>query len=156
MTRIGPARAAALVAAFELGRRGSWAPPKRGERVQEPAWVFELFRDLAHAEREQFHTVLLDVRRRLIKTVKISEGSLTQCPVAPRDVLREPLRIGAHGLLFVHNHPSSGDPTPSTEDFDLTQRLRVASELVGIVARDHVVVATGGYYSFVEAGRWRR
>ena len=108
VTGIGAARAAALVAAFELGRRGSWTPPKRGERVQEPAKVFGLFRDLAHAEREQFHTVLLDVRCRLIKTVKISEGSLTQCPVAPRDVLREPLRIGAHSLLFVHNHPSSG------------------------------------------------
>ena len=86
----------------------------------------------------------------------ISEGSLTQCPVAPREVLRVPLRIGAHGIIFVHNHPGSGDPTPSSEDADLTQRLRVASELVGITARDHVIVATGGYFSFVEAGRWRR
>lgn len=93
---IGRARAAALVAAFELGRRGAWAPPKCGERLQDPVRVYELLRDVAHADREQFHVVLLDVRCRLIKTAKISEGSLTQCPVAPRDVLREPLRIGAH------------------------------------------------------------
>ena len=109
-TGIGPARAAALVAAFELGRRGAWSPPKRGERLQDPARVYELLRDVAHAEREQFHVVLLDVRCRLIKTAKISEGSLTQCPVAPRDVLREALRVGAHGVIFVHNHPS-GYPT---------------------------------------------
>jgi DNA repair protein RadC len=152
---IGPARAAAIAAAFELGRRGAWAPPKRGERVLDPARVYELMRPLAHADREEFHTVLLDVRGRLIKTAKVAEGSLTQCPVSPRDALREPVRVGAHGVVFVHNHPS-GDATASEEDHHLTERLRAASELVGIVARDHVIVATGGYFSFVEAGRWRR
>jgi DNA repair protein RadC len=152
---IGPARAAAIAAAFELGRRGAWAPPKRGERVLDPARVHELMRPLAHAEREEFHTILLDVRGRLIKTAKVAEGSLTQCPVSPRDALREPVRVGAHGVVFVHNHPS-GDPAASGEDFQLTERLRAASELVGIVARDHVIVATGGYFSFVEAGRWTR
>ena len=152
---IGPARAAAIAAAFELGRRGGWSPPKRGERVLDPRRVFELMRPLAHAEREEFHTVLLDVRGRLIKTVKIAEGSLTQCPVSPRDALREPVRSGAHGVVFVHNHPS-GEAAPSPEDADLTDRLRAAAELVGVLARDHVIVATGGYYSFVEAGRWRR
>ncbi|ABS28113.1 DNA repair protein RadC [Anaeromyxobacter sp. Fw109-5] len=153
---IGPARAAAIAAAFELGRRGGWSPPKRGERILDPARVFELMRPLAHAEREEFHTVLLDVRGRLIKTVKIAEGSLTQCPVSPRDALREPVRSGAHGVVFVHNHPSGGDPSPSADDADLTERLRAAAELVGVLARDHVIVAAGGYYSFVEAGRWRR
>lgn len=152
---IGPARAAAIAAAFELGRRGAWSPPKRGERVLDPGRIAELMRPLAHAEREEFHTVLLDVRGRLIKTAKVAEGSLTQCPVSPRDALREPVRIGAHGVVFVHNHPS-GDASASAEDRDLTERLRAASELVGVVARDHVIVATSGYYSFVEAGRWRR
>jgi DNA repair protein RadC len=153
---IGRARAAAIAAAFELGRRGAWSPPKRGERVLDPGRVYELLRHVAHAEREEFHTVLLDVRGRLIKTVRISEGSLTQCPVSPRDALREAVRVGAHGIVFVHNHPSSGDPSPSAEDADLTARLRAASELVGVLARDHVIVASTGYYSFVEAGRWRR
>jgi DNA repair protein RadC len=100
---IGPARAAAIAAAFELGRRGAWSPPKRGERVLDPARVYELMRPLAHAEREEFHTVLLDVRGRLIRTVKVAEGSLTQCPVSPRDALREPVRIGAHGVVFAHS-----------------------------------------------------
>lgn len=153
---IGPARAAAIAAAFELGRRGGWAPPRRGDPVLDPARVHELMRPLAHAEREEFHTVLLDVRGRLIKTARIAEGSLTQCPVSPRDALREPVRIGAHGVIFVHNHPSSGDPSPSADDAALTDRLRSAAEVVGVVARDHVIVAASGYYSFVEAGRWRR
>jgi DNA repair protein RadC len=53
-------------------------------------------RPLAHAEREEFHTVLLDVRGQLIKTVKVAEGSLTQCPMSPRDALREPVRHRLH------------------------------------------------------------
>jgi DNA repair protein RadC len=152
---IGLARAAALVAAFELGRRGAWSPPARGERCLDPGRVHELLRHAAHAEREGFHVVLLDVRGRLLKAVQVAEGSLSQCPVSPRDALRPAVREGAHGIVFAHNHPS-GDPTPSPEDHDLTERLRAAAELVGVLARDHVIVAAGGYYSFVEAGRWRR
>jgi len=152
---IGLARAAAIVAAFELGRRGAWSPPRRGARCLAPVTVHELMRHAAHAERECFHVVLLDVRGRLLKVVQVAEGSLTQCPVSPRDALRPAVREGAHGLVFVHNHPS-GDPAPSPEDADLTERLRAAAELVGVLARDHVIVAASGYYSFVEAGRWRR
>ena len=152
---LSEARATGLVAAFELGRRGAWAPPRRGERCLDPGTVHELMRPLAHAPVEEFHVVLLDVRGRLLRTERIAQGSLTQCPVNPRDVFRSAVREGAHGIVFVHNHPSS-DPAPSPEDADLTERLRAGSELVGVLARDHVIVAAGGYYSFVEAGRWRR
>ena len=152
---VGLARAAALAAAFELGRRGAWDPPRRGDRCLDPGRVAELLRHAAHGERETFHVVLLDVRGRLLRAAQVAEGSLTQCPVSPRDALRPAVREGAHGVVFVHNHPS-GDPAPSPEDHDLTERLRAASELVGVLARDHVIVAAGGYFSFVEAGRWRR
>jgi DNA repair protein RadC len=152
---VGRARAAAIVAAFELGRRGGWSPPRRGERCLDPRRVHELMRHAAHAEREGFHVVLLDVRGRLLRAVQVAEGSLSQCPVSPRDALRPAIREGAHGVVFCHNHPS-GDPSPSPDDVDLTERLRAAADLVGVLARDHVIVAASGYYSFVEAGRWRR
>ena len=93
--------------------------------------------------------------------VPLSTGNVTdmyksmQCSVNPRDVFRVAVREAAHGIVFVHNHPS-GDPAPSPDDADLTERLRAAAELVGVLARDHVIVAAGGYYSFVEAGCWRR
>ncbi|MBI5068696.1 MAG: DNA repair protein RadC [Deltaproteobacteria bacterium] len=153
---LGQVRAALVAAAFELGRRGAWSPPKRGERCLDPSRVFELMRPLAHAPVEEFHVVLLDVRGRILRTERVAQGSVSQCPVAPRDVFRPPVREGAHGVVFVHNHPSGGSPEPSVEDVALTDRLREAAELVGVVARDHVIVATGGYFSFVEAGRWRR
>ena len=157
LRRLGLAevRAVALAAAFELGRRGAWAPPARGERCLNPTAVFELMRPVAHAPVEEFHVVMLDVRGRLIRTERVAQGSVSQCPVNPREVFRAAVREAAHGVVFVHNHPS-GDPTPSPEDADLTERLRVGAELVGVLARDHVIVSAGGYYSFVEAGRWRR
>jgi DNA repair protein RadC len=153
---LGEVRATGLAAAFELGRRGAWAPPKRGERCLDPGRVSELMRPVAHAPVEEFHVVLLDVRGRLLRTERVAQGSVSQCPVSPRDVLRAAIREGAHGVIFVHNHPS-GEPSPSSpEDVDLTERLRAGAELVGVLARDHVIVATGGYFSFVEAGRWHR
>jgi DNA repair protein RadC len=152
---ISPSRAARLASAFELGRRGAWSHPARGDRCLDPVRVYEVMRDVAHEDAEEFHVVLLDVRGRLLGRRLISRGSISQCPVSPRDVLRPAVREGAHSVVFVHNHPS-GDPTPSPEDVDLTGRLRAAAELVGVLARDHVIVAAGGYYSFVEAGRWRR
>jgi DNA repair protein RadC len=147
-------QATRLAAVFELGRRAAWNQPKPGTRCLDPATVFELMRDVAHEDVEEFHVVLLDVGGRLVGRRLISRGALTQCPVVPRDVLRVVVREGAHGVVFVHNHPS-GDPAPSPEDHDLTERLRAAAELVGVVARDHVIVATGGYFSWIEAGRWR-
>jgi DNA repair protein RadC len=152
---VGVAGGAAIAAAFELGRRGAWAPPRRGERCLDPRRVFELMRHAAHAEREGFHVILLDVRGRLLRAAQVAEGSLSQCPVSPRDALRPAVREGAHSIVLCHNHPS-GDPSPSADDVDLTERLRAAAELVGVLTRDHVIVAAAGYYSFVEAGRWRR
>jgi DNA repair protein RadC len=152
---VSPDQAIRLASAFELGRRAAWSAPRRGVRCLDPATVASVMRDVAHEEHEEFYVVLLDVRGRLLGRRLISRGSLTQCPVSPRDVLRAAIREGAHGVVFVHNHPS-GDPTPSIEDVDLTERLRAAAELVGVVARDHVIVATDGHFSFVEAGRWRR
>jgi len=148
-------QATRLASAFELGRRGAWSAPGRGVRCLDPATVADVMRDAAHEEHEEFHVVLLDVRGRLLGRRLVSRGSLAQCPVSPRDVMRIAIREGAHGVVFVHNHPS-GDPAPSFEDESLTERLRAAADLVGVVARDHVIVATNGYFSFVEAGRWRR
>jgi DNA repair protein RadC len=73
--------------------------------------------------------------------------------VNPRDVFRTAVREAAHGIVFVHNHPS-GDPTPSKEDLDITRRLREVGDLVGVRVLDHIVVGNGRYVSFVDDGYW--
>jgi DNA repair protein RadC len=152
---IGPARAAALSAAFELGRRSGWSPPSRGDRLLDPHRVYQLLRHIGFSDQEQFHVVCLDVRGRLIKSIMVAQGGLHQCPVPPRDLFRSALRVNAHSVVLAHCHPS-GSPLPSPDDDLLTERLRAAGELLGLVIRDHLVIGAEGYYSYVEAGRWRR
>jgi DNA repair protein RadC len=126
---VGQARAAVVAAAFELGRRGAWAPPQRGERCLDPRRVFELMRHAAHAEREGFHVVLLDVRGRLLRSVQVAEGSLSQCPVSPRDAFRPAVREGAHGVVFCHNHPSGVMRTPAlcAAGFAIARRREISA-----------------------------
>ena len=81
----------------------------------------------------------------------ISQGTLTASLVHPREVFRPALRDAAAAVVLVHNHPS-GDPTPSREDREITQRLAEAGELLGIPVLDHVVVAERGYASLREDG----
>jgi DNA repair protein RadC len=149
---LGPAGAAALRSAFELGRRGANPLPRRGDPILSPQRVFELMRHLTLLDHEEFHVVLSDARGRLMKTALIATGSLTCVAVSPADVFREVLRASAVGVIFTHCHPS-GDPSPSQDDLEITHRLAGAAKILNVKAHDHVVVAAGGYYSFAEAGR---
>ena len=83
--------------------------------------------------------------------VLVSQGTLTASLVHPREVFRAAIRRCAAALVLVHNHPS-GDPEPSSEDRQVTERLVRAGEVLGIRVLDHVVVAERGYHSFREAG----
>lgn len=149
---LGPARAAALRAAFELGRRIATRRLPEGTAVRDPADVFRHFHArLRDAARERFVCLLLDGRHRLLREELVSQGTLTASLVHPREVFRPALRAGAAALVLVHNHPS-GDPTPSPEDREVTRRLARAGELLGVAVLDHVIVAERGFCSLREAG----
>jgi DNA repair protein RadC len=149
---LGPARAAAVVAAFELGRRlaRSEAHP-RDEILTPPSAYAYLAPRLRDAREERFVALLLDTRSRVFREVTISVGSLNASVVHPREVFRAAMAHGAAALLLAHNHPS-GDPRPSREDRDLTRTLVESGRLLDIPVYDHVVVAAEGYFSFREAG----
>lgn len=149
---IGPAKATRLLAAIEIGRRLAAEPLERGAPVLKPGDVHGHFHaHLRDALQEEFHVLLLDGRHRLIRATLITRGTLTASLVHPREVFREALREAAAAVVLVHNHPS-GDPTPSNEDRQLTERLVHAGELLGIPVLDHVVVADAGFSSLRELG----
>lgn len=149
---VGPAKAASLIAAFELGRRIAASPLAPRQRIRSPTDVQRHFQPRFQGrQRESFHVLLLDARHRLISIDEVSVGTLTASLVHPREVFREAIRSAAAALLLVHHHPS-GDPAPSAEDRTVTHRLVAAGELLGISVVDHVIVADGGYFSFQEAG----
>ncbi len=149
---VGPAKAASLLAAAEVGRRLASRRLQPGDAIRNPSDVHRHFHlRLRGARREHFMVLLLDGRHRVMSESQVSQGTLTASLVHPREVFRAAVRAAAAAIVLVHNHPS-GDPSPSREDRDVTARLVAAGELIGIQVVDHVVVADAGYYSFQEEG----
>jgi DNA repair protein RadC len=149
---IGPAKAAQILAAVELGKRALAIPLTVGLRIRQSQDVYQhyhpLLRDLRH---EVFKALLLDAKHGLIRDITVSEGSLTVSIVHPREVFNHAVRESAAAVIFVHNHPS-GDPHPSEEDHALTRRLTAAGEILGIRVLDHIVIGDGRYVSFADEG----
>lgn len=152
VTGMGPAKVASLEAAFELGRRLAARRLRAGDSIRGPEDVHHHFHQrLRDARHECFLALLLDGRHRVLSEVVVSQGTLTASLVHPREVFRVAVREAAAALLLIHNHPS-GDPSPSREDREVTERLADAGRILGIRVVDHVVVAEQGYFSFREAG----
>jgi len=145
---IGPAKAAQIKAAVELGKRLE-SPVEEGEKpiVKSPDDVVKHIRGkLKGKKKEHFLVLCLDTRNRLINCKSISVGSLDTSVVHPREVFREAIAASAASVIFAHNHPS-GDPEPSKEDIELTKRLAKAGEIMGIEVLDHIIVCDRSYLS---------
>ncbi|NJD10497.1 MAG: JAB domain-containing protein [Gemmatimonadetes bacterium] len=149
---VGPAVAARVAAALELGRRLAREGPVERVRIKGPGAVYALcapgLRDLL---QEEFRVLLLNTQHAVLRELLVTRGTLDSSVVHPREVFRAAVSEGASALLLVHNHPS-GDPTPSPEDREVTRQLAAAGALLGIPIVDHVVIGDARYVSFVDAG----
>jgi len=121
------------------------------DRFNSPQQIYELFRDLVHETKEHFLALHLDGKNRIICLDRVAIGSLSQCVVHVREVFKSALLSSAAALILAHNHPS-GCPNPSSEDLQITRRLKEAGDLIGIKVLDHIIVGDGQYVSFVEQG----
>lgn len=149
---IGPAKAAQIKAALEIGKRMAAEKAKSKEKIESGRDVYNLLKHyMRDLDREVFKIILLTSRNNLILERTIFEGSLTESMVNTREIVKEALNNSAAGIVFVHNHPS-GDPMLSAEDKHLTQRLVNACRMVGIKPYDHVIIGKEHYYSFSENG----
>ena len=149
---VGAARAVAVHAALELGRRMAAEARDEGAPVRSPRDVHALFAPrLEDLPVEEFHVAVLDAQHRLERDVTVTRGILNSSLVHPREVFREAIAERAAAIILVHNHPS-GDPTPSADDRLVTEQLVAAGRLLDIPVHDHIVVGRGRYVSFAEAG----
>jgi DNA repair protein RadC len=148
---IGPAKAAAMVAAFHLARRverscGS-TPVLRGA-----ADVASVVREkLGDARREYVVVLVCNAQDRLTAQVTVAEGTIDNAPIPIREVLNAALRHDGRAFAVAHNHPS-GDVTPSLADRTATAALRDAARTVGLRFLGHVVIA-GSRWSDITADR---
>lgn len=150
---VGPATAARVQAALELGRRiACCAEGGRGALLRGPADVFALLGSrLRDLRQEEFHVVLVDVRHRVTRDVLISRGTLDASLIHSREVFRPAILERSAGVILVHNHPS-GDPTPSSEDERVTRELAEAGRTLGIPILDHVIIGDRRFVSLMEGG----
>ncbi|MCO6384237.1 MAG: DNA repair protein RadC [Vannielia sp.] len=106
---------------------------------------------MGHRETEQFRVLYLDRRNVLIGDEEQAQGTVDHVPVYPREVVKRALELNASALILVHNHPS-GDPTPSTADIAMTEKIREAADALGITLHDHLIVGRAGELSFRAEG----
>lgn len=149
---IGLAKAIQLKAAINLGMRVSRQAITAKYRIEHPSHAYYLLKDdLEHEKRELFIAILQDTKGYVICHETISIGSLSQTLVHPREVLYSAIRHKAASLIVAHNHPS-GDPTPSSQDLELTQQLVEASSLMNIPLYDHIIIGQQRYVSLRQQG----
>jgi DNA repair protein RadC len=127
-------------------------PPAERLQVTTPDSALAVVRPLlAGHDRECGVLVALDTRHRVIGTTLISVGTAATTFLAPREVYRDALLLGASAIVVAHNHPS-GDATPSTDDERITRRLSEAGATLGVDLLDHLVVGDPGWTSLARLG----
>ena len=146
-------QAAVLKAALALGRKLCAEPLRPGQRFASSRDLFQRYRaQFFSATREYFVSLHLNSKNQLIREVLVSIGSLSTSVVHPREVFSAAVRDSSAALIFLHNHPS-GDPAPSREDRECTQRLCRSGKILGIRVLDHVIMGHDDYFSFADAGQ---
>jgi DNA repair protein RadC len=142
---LGPAKAAEIVACFELSRR--FLKEKKAELYLSPQDVWSELKDMREHKKEHLVIFYLDVRNQEIKREVISVGTLNASLIHPREVFEPAVQNLAAQLIIAHNHPA-GNLSPSQEDVKITKQLVEAGRVLGIELMDHIIVGKEGFFSF--------
>ncbi len=149
---VGRARAAQVLAAVELGRRTLVRGPMARARLTSPREIaLHLLPQFGASPVEQFGLVMLDSKLHILRIKIIAIGSIDATVAHPREVFREAAVASAAAIVLFHNHPSA-DPTPSSEDLELTERMLDAGDVMGIHVVDHIILSAHRYFSLQEGG----
>ncbi|MEL6861788.1 MAG: DNA repair protein RadC [Pseudomonadota bacterium] len=149
---VGETVAAYLKASQEIGARISRETIQARPVISSWTALLAYVRaQLQHEPREQFRVLFLDRKNQLITDEQISQGTVSEAPVYPREIARRALELSASALILVHNHPS-GDPTPSRADISMTREIIDALSPFEIQVHDHLIAAKHGVTSFKSKG----
>ena len=149
---IGEGKKLVLVAAVELGIRSATEAHEETPKIRTPLDVFVLCSHrMSGLEVEEFRVLILNSQHELQRDVLVTRGILNSSLVHPREVYKIAIVERAAAIILVHNHPS-GDPTPSSDDRNITPQLVQAGRLLDIPVHDHVIIGKSKYASFAEAG----
>ena len=149
---IGPARAMAIIACFELGRRRNISDRPPEKKISGSRDVFELFQPLlGDIHHEEFWVLLLNRSNRVIDKVRISQGGISGTIIDTRIILKNAVDRLSSAIILCHNHPS-GNLKPSDADIRITNKLKDSAQIMDINLLDHIIIADNSYFSFADEG----
>lgn len=144
---IGKIKALQIMATCELAKRMSKPVNSIKRKIKDTNDVVNLLmEEMRYEKREIAKLLMLDSKNVLLRIVDIALGGGNFASMEPKVILREPVQIGAQKIILVHNHPS-GNPTPSDEDYRMTDRIYEAADALGIILVDHVIIGNGEFES---------
>lgn len=147
---IGKVKAIQLKCVAELSKRIARTDRKDRICLSNAASVAAYYMErLRHEQAEQLLISMFDAKCHLIGDMLISTGTVDHVIASPRDIFVRLLEKKAVYFILLHNHPS-GDPTPSREDFAMTERMKACGELMDLNLSDHIIIGDNNYYSFRE------
>ncbi|WP_394772802.1 DNA repair protein RadC [Flavobacterium sp.] len=149
---IGEAKAIAIVAALELGRRRRSEDAAKMEMITSSKIVFDIMQPIiGELLHEEFWVLFLNNSNKVISKSQLSKGGLTGTIVDVRLVFKLAFECGATSLILCHNHPS-GNLEPSDADKQITKKIKIAGDSLDVKVLDHLIITETKYYSFVDEG----
>ncbi|EDM34054.1 DNA repair protein [Pedobacter sp. BAL39] len=149
---IGEAKAIAIVAALELGRRRKNTEAKAVVQIRSSADSYQqllpVFSDLTH---EEFWILLLNRANHVIGNFQISKGGLSGTVADPKVIFKTALEHNAAAIILSHNHPS-GNCKPSADDLSITKKIVAAGKVLDLPVIDHLIVTNKMCFSFTDEG----
>lgn len=150
---LGPAKAVAIIAACELGKRRQAERAEERKQLNSALAIYEYMHPrMQDLSEEEAWVLLMNQNFKLIKSVQLSHGGITETAVDVRVIMKHALLCNATVVALCHNHPSN-NASPSGDDDRLTQRVKKACELMRLHFLDHLIITDGQYYSYSEEGR---
>ncbi|MDO7976723.1 DNA repair protein RadC [Oceanotoga sp. DSM 15011] len=145
---VGQVSAINLKASLEMGKRYHIQKMRyKSKKMESPLNVYNYCEDLIHSDKEIVRVLILDSKLNLIIHEDVSIGTANASIAHPRDIFKKAIIHNAVSIILVHNHPS-GDPRPSMQDYDLTEKVKQSGEILGIKLQDHIIIGKNKYYSF--------
>ncbi len=149
---IKTAKAAQLKACFELGKRLSAYTGNSKPVVSSPEDAATHYgSEMRYLDKECLKCIYLNAKNEVLKVETVSMGGLNSASITPREIFRGAISNSASALVLLHNHPS-GDPTPSSADIEITERMLDAGKILGIKVLDHIVLGDGKFASLKREG----
>ncbi len=155
---IGLAKATQIKASFEIGKRLMKETSSEKKKIKSPDDIIDFVSEyygsyLRDVKKEFFNIILLDIKNKIVDSIELSKGSINASVVDPKEVIKEATLKSASSIILVHNHPS-GDTEPSTDDINITKKIKEACDIVGIKVLDHIIIGKNkeDYTSFAKLG----